>query len=60
MDQFTGKIVKPAPPTAPNLDHKQAMESAQKLATFGVVTLLPGHGPLWEGDLDETLAGETT
>lgn len=55
MDPLRGSIVDPEPEQAANFDDVQAMESANSLANFGEVTLLPGHGPPWEGDLSDVL-----
>lgn len=37
-------------------DHAQARQSLDRLAGLGTVTLLPGHGEPWRGDVDEALA----
>lgn len=41
-------------------DPYRAERSTQRLAAYHDVTLLPGHGPPWTGDLSDTLAAEAS
>ena len=43
------------PPPALSHDHAQAVRSLERLADLGEVTLLTGHGPPWNGRMDEAV-----
>jgi len=56
MDILSGKATNPEPVRGGNrinFDRGQQMDSARRLAALGQVTLLPGHGHPWKGDLGE-------
>ncbi len=41
-----------------NDDHRQAIVSLQRFKGLGQLTMLPGHGNAWEGDLESVIATE--
>lgn len=51
-NQVTGRVSDPeVPPAALNENHGDAIVAARNLRNYGSMTLLPGHGPPWTGDL---------
>lgn len=60
VDLKTGKGCAPKITEVTDADVDQAKRSTQRLATYGDVTLLPGHGPPWTGDLSHTLGFEAS
>jgi glyoxylase-like metal-dependent hydrolase (beta-lactamase superfamily II) len=55
-DLLRGRSTPPRPPDAAvNDDHALAVASARSLADLGEVTVLPGHGEPWTGDLATAL-----
>lgn len=58
MDLLRGQECEPSPVELANADDERAMASLEALTTFGDVTVLPGHGHPWEGDLGEAVANE--
>lgn len=53
---FTGREGDPQLLGAADEDHGEAKASLARLEELGSVTLLPGHGKPWRGDIDEALA----
>ncbi len=58
VDLKTGKECAPKITEVTDTDVDQAKRSTQRLAEYDDVTLLPGHGSPWTGDLSDTLATE--
>ena len=58
IDLKTGKGCEPKVVEVTDADTDQAKRSTQRLAAYDDVTLLPGHGQPWTGDLSDTLATE--
>lgn len=52
---FTGREGNPQLIRAADEDHAEAKRSLARLEGLGSVTLLPGHGNPWSGDIDEAL-----
>lgn len=60
-DLLRGRPQPPGPPFAGlSDDHDRAVASAGALADVGPVTLLPGHGEPWTGDLRDVVGPEAT
>lgn len=53
---FTGREGDPQLLGATDEAHDQARASLARLEGLGSMTLLPGHGPPWRGDVDEAVA----
>jgi glyoxylase-like metal-dependent hydrolase (beta-lactamase superfamily II) len=52
LDIPTGAACQPCPPRPRfNEDDREARRSAERLRSLGTITLLPGHGAPWVGDL---------
>ena len=55
-DLMTGRDGQPqVPHRSLNDDDSQTRDSLHRLRGLGTVTLLPGHGPRWKGNLDEAI-----
>lgn len=55
MDPLRGRACDPEPIGMANTDDVRARESVRELDTFETVTLLPGHGHPWTGDLGDVV-----
>lgn len=53
---FTGRDCDPQLLGAADEDHDEARRSLAQVEGLGSLTLLPGHGNPWRGDIDEALA----
>ena len=53
---MSGKLGLPqAPARSLSHDHGEALLSLERLGDLGRVTLLPGHGAPWEGEIAEAI-----
>lgn len=55
IDIFTWEVRPSIPATFFNDDSEQAIESLARLEKLDANRLLPGHGPVWEGPIDEAV-----
>ena len=59
-DLYTGASGLPQVPNRPlNDDDTQARRSLSRLADLGPITILPGHGKPWQGNIHEVVEIES-